>query len=244
MPLWDSVQRSLEKASQEAARMAKTQRLRSITDGLIRQISTQNNNLLIKTMDLFSAGQLTQSELLPLCQEITNLQQQLNQAQNELKQIQATQMQTTGPQAQSGTPNPYLTSGPGGTASYPSTGEEPSTSVYAPPPPEYQSYLDSTHGVTFAPPPPGMESPTVSSIETRQINAGVAPPPSPATRRCAVCQAELASNNAFCPGCGAPVQDINSPHLPTVRGGSLEQIYPGGQATDATTTEVGKDEGV
>ena len=116
--------------------------------------------------------------------------------------------------------------------------------VYAPPPPEYQSYLDSTQGVTFAPPPPGMESLTVSSIETRQMNAGVAPPPSPATRRCAVCQAELASNNAFCPGCGAPVQDINSPHLPTVRGGSLEQIYPGGQATDATTTEVGKDEGV
>src|SRR5438270_9496749 len=82
MPLWDSVQRSLEKASQEAARIAKTQRLRSIVDGLTRQISTQNNNLLNKTMDLFNAGQLTQSELLPFCQEITNLQQQLNQAQN------------------------------------------------------------------------------------------------------------------------------------------------------------------
>ena len=209
----------------------------------------QNNNLLIKTMDLFSAGQLTQSELLPFCQEITNLQQQLNQVQNELKQIQVTQLQTTGPQAQSGTPNPYLTSGPGGPASYPSTGEEPSTSVYAPPPPEYQSYLDSTQGGTVAPPPPGVESLTVSSTETIQISAGVAPPPSAVAGRCAVCHAELAPNNAFCHSCGAPVQDINSPHLPTVRGGTLEQIYPGGQttsspATDTSSREAEKGEGV
>lgn len=195
-------------------------------------------------MDLFNAGQLTQSELLPFCQEITNLQQQLNQAQNELKQIQATQPQTTGPQAQSGTPNPYLTSGPGGTASYPATDEGLSETVYAPPPPEYQSYLDSTQGVTVPPPPPGMESLTVSSIETIQMSAGVAPPPSPATQRCPVCQAELAPNNAFCHSCGAPVQDINSPHLPTVRGGSLEQSYPDGQATSTSTDEAGKDEGV
>src|SRR5437588_1464702 len=66
MPLWDSVQRSLEKASQEAARMAKTQRLRYTIDGLSRQLSTQNNNIVNKTMDLFRAGELTQSELLPL----------------------------------------------------------------------------------------------------------------------------------------------------------------------------------
>src|SRR5205085_10203652 len=89
MPLWDSVQRSLEKASQEAARIAKTQRLRSIIDGLSRQINLQNNSILNKTMDLFITGQLTQSELLPLCKELANLQQQLNQAQTELKQLQA-----------------------------------------------------------------------------------------------------------------------------------------------------------
>src|SRR5438876_6477165 len=93
MPLWDSVQRSLEKASQEAARIAKTQRLRSIIDGLTRQINTQNNSILNKTLDLFIAGQLTQSELLPLCQELANLQQQLNQAQTELKQLQASPSQ-------------------------------------------------------------------------------------------------------------------------------------------------------
>src|SRR2546421_708333 len=164
MPLWDSVQRSLEKASHEAARMAKTQRLRSTIDGLTRQISTQSNNLVNKAMDLFSAGQLTQSELLPLCQEITNLQQQLNQAQNELKQIQATLPQTTGPQTL-----------PGGQAAYPSTGEGLPPNVYAPS--EYQAYLDSTQGGTVAPPPPGVESMTVSSPETIQIGGGLPSPP-------------------------------------------------------------------
>ena len=247
MPLWDSVQRSLEKASQEAARMAKTQRLRYTIDGLSRQISTQSNNIVNKTMDLFSAGELTQSELLPLCQEITNLQQQLNQAQNELKQIQATQPQTTGPQTLPGAPNPYLPPGSGGQATYPPTGEGLPPNVYAPP--EYQSYLDSTQGGTVAPPPPGVESLTVSSTETIQISAGVAPPQSAVAGRCAVCHAELAPNNAFCHSCGAPVQDINSPHLPTVRGGTLEQIYPGGQttyspATDTSSREAEKGEGV
>jgi len=77
MPLWDSVQRSLEKASQEAARIARTQRLRSTIDGLARQINTQQNNIFNKVMDMFVAGQLTSSELFPLCQEMMNLQQQL-----------------------------------------------------------------------------------------------------------------------------------------------------------------------
>src|SRR5436189_6159964 len=84
MPLWDSVQRGLEKASQEAARIARTQRLRSTIDGLARQLNMQHNAIFNKTMDLFVTGQLTQSELLPLCQEMINLQQQMNQAQNEL----------------------------------------------------------------------------------------------------------------------------------------------------------------
>ncbi len=232
MPLWDSVQRSLEKASQEAARMAKTQRLRSTTDGLTRQISTQINNLVNKTMDLFSTGQLTQSELLPLCQEISNLQQQLNQAQNELKQIQATQPQTTGPQTLPGAPNPYLPAGPEGQPPYPPANEGLPSTVYAPPPPEYQSYFGSTQEVTVPPPPPGVES--LTAIETIQMSAGVAPPPSAATRRCPVCQAELAPNNAFCHSCGTPVQDINSPDLPTVRA----------PATDVSSKEAGNDEGV
>src|SRR5260370_40449696 len=79
MPLRDSVQRSLENASQEAERSAKTQPLRSTIDGLTRQVNTQQSSIINKAMDMFVAGQLTQGELYQLCQEMMNLQQQLGQ---------------------------------------------------------------------------------------------------------------------------------------------------------------------
>ena len=78
MPLWDLVHRSLEKASHEAARIAKTQRLRNIIDGLNRQINTQHSTIVNKAMDMYVAGQLPTGELYQLCQEMMNLQQQLN----------------------------------------------------------------------------------------------------------------------------------------------------------------------
>ena len=90
MPLWDSVHRGLEKASQEAARIARAQRLRATVDGLSRQMQLQNSLLINKAMELFIAGQLTQNELLPLCQALAQLQYQLNQAQIEMTQLAIT----------------------------------------------------------------------------------------------------------------------------------------------------------
>jgi len=227
MPLWDSVQRSLEKASQEAARIARTQRLRSTIDGLTRQINTQQSSIVNKAMDMFVAGQLTSSELFPLCQEMMNLQQQLNQARNELQQLQAqaSQAQPTSPQASG--PNPQLPPGQSATAPSASTNENIDPSVYAPTPPEYQSYLDSTSSVTVPPPPPGVESLTVSAMETVRANQGV-PFSAPL---CSNCQAKLFPDNTFCHNCGAPAQLNDSQHLPTMRGSSLEQIYQGEEAT-------------
>ena len=219
MPLWDSVQRGLEKASQEAARIARTQRLRSNIDGLSRQMYAQNNAIFNKTMELFVSGQLTQSELLPLCQEMINLQQQLNQAQNELKQLQAQSNQPPasgpGPQMQAGS-----SSLPPGPTAYPSTGEPLAPPLYAPPPPDYQTYLDSTHAAGIPdvpPPPPGVEPLSISSIETSRMSTGASPL---AERRfCTICQAELLSNHAFCQNCGAPVQTVGTGQLPTMRAG-------------------------
>src|SRR5947209_12466331 len=122
MPLWDSVHRSLEKASQEAARIAKTQRLRSTIDGLTRQVNTQHSSIVNKAMDMFIAGQLTTGELYQLCQEMMNLQQQLNQARNELQQIQI----------QASTPTSQMAEGQGGTALN-TSGEGIQPAVYAPP---------------------------------------------------------------------------------------------------------------
>jgi hypothetical protein len=206
MPLWDSVQRSLEKASQEAARIAKTQRLRSTIDGLSRQVNAQQTIVFNRTMDLFLAGQLTQSELIPLCQELARAQQQLNQAQFELRQLQSSQ-------AQPNEANQYPP------MSYPPATEEQAQSIYTPP--EYQAYLDSTQGATVPPPPPGIDASTADSSATVIMTAAGTPAgPLQADRQlCQACQAELSPQVAFCPDCGAPVQEMSASHSPTARAG-------------------------
>ena len=212
MPLWDSVQRSLEKASQEAARIARTQRLRSSIDGLTRQINTQQSNILNKAMDMYVAGQLTSTELYPLCQEMMNLQQELYQARNELQQLQVQASQAQTPTPQAGAPNPSLP-----------VGQEAL--------PEYQSYLESTSSMSVPPPPPGVESLMGGSTENIEMNQG-APYIAPLAKKlCPVCHVELFPNNAFCHSCGAPVQVYESEHSPTMRGGSLENIYTQEEAT-------------
>jgi hypothetical protein len=215
MPLWDSVQRSLEKASHEAARIAKTQRLRNIIDGLNRQINTHQSSIVNKAMDMYVAGQLTSGELYQLCQEMMNLQQQLNQARNELQQIQI-QAPTTPPQP---------LEGQGGTIP-PASGEGIQSTAYTSPA-EYPSYLDSTSAIDVPPPPPGVEAQAASAIEAVELNR--ASPP--AKQFCSVCQAELFPNHAFCQSCGAPVQVYESQHSPTIRAGSIEQSDTADEAT-------------
>ena len=203
MNIWDSVQRGLEKATQEAARIARAQRLRAILDGLGKQIEAQQGAITVKVMDLFNSGQLTQSELLTLCQELTTAQQQFVHAQNELKQIQGQHNQGS----QGGTQGPA----------------QSGTATYTPAPPLYQPYDNTLPGLV-APPPPGVEGHTVSSLNTIRAEAPPPPPPlSDEPLRCATCQATLVSGNAFCHNCGTPV-NIDASYKPTVRGGSGENI--------------------
>ncbi len=203
MNLWDSVHRGLEKASQEAARIAKIQRLRGNIDTLSRQIHIQHDNILRKVMELFSSGQLTQTELIPLCQELVSLQQQLQVFHNELKQLQSL-----------GTP-----------------AVQPAAPI-APPPPEYQAYSDTTVAVPAPPPPPPSGEPlTVSAIETLLLGTNVQSLPAVEKQVCSTCRSEIAPGNAFCHNCGSPVHTSNVTHLPTVRGGTLEPVYPEGQET-------------
>src|SRR5215469_14116447 len=178
MPLWDSVQRGLEKASQEAARIARTQRLRNTLDGLTRQVNMQNNNMIDKAMELFTAGQLTQSELLPICQELVSLKQQINDVQMELKQIQASQPPATATPGQVEGPVTYPPTMPMSLpyTSPESSGDLPST-IYAPPPPGYQSYLESVGGDVTAPPPPDIGPLTISSLETMRMDPDTAGSP-------------------------------------------------------------------
>jgi zinc-ribbon domain len=219
MPIWDSVQRGLEKASQEAMRITKIQRLRSTIDNLSRQMNTQHGNLVNKTMDLYISGQLTQVELLPLCQELLYLKQQLDEAQNELRQVQATQ--PSGPTPPPPTPTPIE-----GNYDLPPT-------VYAPSP-NYDTFVAGDEDLT-PPPPPGIEPLTISAMSTVIMNA---PPPPPAPseaqsekRICPACNAEVQPHFTFCQNCGTLIQDLESQHLPTARAGMPELAFPSNEQT-------------
>lgn len=236
--IWESMQRGLEKASHEAARIGRIQRLRSTIDNLSRQLTTQNNLLVTRTMEVFTAGQMTQSELLPVCQDLAILRQQLDQAQHELKLLLN----------QGSVPPQSPQTGQTPTGPNPITGGEIAPTVpiplmpsvqTAPPPPGY-STVESTMPVPVPPPPPGVQPPTVSALDTLLLNTNnPLPPPPPGVStaaRCLQCQAELIPGNAYCPNCGTHIESSAVQHLPTVRSG----FYPTGQETmdsEATGTE-------
>jgi hypothetical protein len=209
MPLWDSVHRGLEKASQEAARIARAQRLRSTSDGVERQIRAQHEMLLQKTMELFARGQLTQPELSVICQELLQLQQQLGQIQAELKQLQANAPQSSSPQEGNIT---AMQPGAAPISPYQTGMQEEMETVLAPPPPGYQSYLDSTEAVSVPPPPPD-----IMPVNTENVAQAL---------RCPVCQSEIEPHHAFCQQCGAPIQ--SSPHVQqaTMRGNRFDVPPP------------------
>lgn len=210
--IWESVQRGLEKASQEAARIGRIQRLRSTVDSLSRQLNTQNNLLITRAMEVFAAGQMTQSELRPICQDLAILRQQLDQAQHELKSLLN----------QGAVPPPQPGQVPSGAPT--NIGDLPPTlpAPAAPPPPGYQT-IDNTIPIPAPPPPPGVQPATISALDTLLINTGnpVAPPPPPEgqTSRCPQCQARLTPGYVYCHNCGFHLEGSEMQHLPTARSG-------------------------
>jgi len=125
--------------------------------------------------------------------------------------------------------------------------------VYAPPPPGYQSYLDSIGGdTTVPPPPPDVDSLTISSMETVMMGAGTpaslptSAKPGSEKQTCPACRAEIQPGHAFCHNCGMPVQDSDALHLPTVRANPAEFAYSENQGTVRASSAglVGGDETV
>ncbi len=246
MNIWDSVHRGLEKASHEAGRIARTQRLRSTADRLARQINEQEGSLLGKTMELFTNGALIQNELAPICQELINLHQQLTQAQAELQQLnnQAPNPQAaTGPQEIQNTYPPQLPMG-----TYPPPGESAPTVYAPPPPPGFQPYIDRTEPIPVPPPPPGVEPLTISARETI-LMPGNTPPPPPgfeSEQKCSQCGTTALEGNLFCHNCGTPLRPGEASHQPTVRAGMSSSPDQVGQATvrASDTSELEYDETV
>ena len=88
MSFLESVQHGLEKASQEAARIAKIQHLHGVANDLAVKMNQESYDIINKVMELFQSGHLTQNELLPVCQQIITYQQQIAEVQAEIQKIQ------------------------------------------------------------------------------------------------------------------------------------------------------------
>jgi hypothetical protein len=204
MSLWESVQKGLDKASKEAARIARTQKLRSQIDGMNRQIITQHDALIRRTMDLFLNGALQQPELLPLCQEIINLQQQVVQAQNELQQVQ--QGAPNQPGELPVTPPPTYQ-----TPSMLTPPPPPYSGGLTPPPPNYETIAAT---IPTPPPPPDMPA----TIMASEMSTQAPPPPG---LRCPACQAEIMPDVPFCHACGNYLQGTGALQQPTMRSSSV-----------------------
>jgi len=233
MNIWDSVQRGLEKASQEAARIAKAQRLRSTLDNTAQQINTQQGLVITKAMEFYLAGKLPPGDLFAACQELHTMHQRLNQLQSELNQIQSQQnassnSNTAGNQARNQGAVPPA---PDAQATqYIPQDNQPS---YAPPP------FDSAIPPLFPPPPPGMEANSGQVGQSTESIGMVAPPPLVERNHCPTCHVALIPGNAFCHNCGTPVAFTANAQQPTVRGGTSTGAEAGvGNASEP----VGEDE--
>jgi hypothetical protein len=223
MNIWDSVQRGLEKASQEAARIAKGQRLRTVLDGMAHQLDTQQRVVIAKAMDLYIAGKMPPGDLFVACQELQHLHQHYQQAQNELNQIQS--------QASAGTPSSSDTPGQqrpspniAGSQQMPfmPVGSKPISSSYTPQTPNYHQF-DSDVPPLMPPPPPGVDASGGQGAQASDTLGLVAPPPLVERNHCPTCHAALVPGNAFCHNCGTPVVFAADAQQQTVRGGADTQ---------------------
>ncbi|GLV59364.1 hypothetical protein KDH_61910 [Dictyobacter sp. S3.2.2.5] len=220
MNLWDSVHRSLEKASNSAGRIARIQRTRSQVETLGRQITAQEQDILKQVMELYVAGMLTQSELLTPCQNLFNSHQQLSQARAELQLLQSQGPAVPSPGTQEIT--------------YTSQSDESHTAPI---------YTDTAAPI-IPPPPPGLTPLTIHSQETMIVEEvapdtdkvdlaaaptrleGVQAP----TQQCPGCGTAIQANDLYCAACGRALHPHMEEQLPTARVSPSSPAYPGLQA--------------
>lgn len=142
MSFLESIQHGLEKASQEATRIAKIQHLHNVANDLNFKASQQGQSLVAKAMEMYHSGLLAQGELTAICKQITDYQQQLNEVQEELQRLQqaadeAAQQGALVPPAPAGYPA-YPPAAPG--QPYAPGAVPPGYPAYPAPPAGYPAY--------------------------------------------------------------------------------------------------------
>ncbi|WP_376797044.1 hypothetical protein [Thermogemmatispora sp.] len=195
MSILESIQHGLEKAAQQAARLARIQHLQLILNDLSYKASQEHRTLSDKVMELYFNGQLSQSELLPLCQNLATLEQHIKELQQELDRLHGEgQEEGQLPVADSG---PLPMSPSGGTApspaaypSYPSAFPGPAgypasgpiaypSPMVAPPGPAPNASLGGAPPASYVQPAPSGSAMPVSDGST--VVAPFNPEPTTAT---------------------------------------------------------------
>nr|BBH92736.1 hypothetical protein KTA_09350 [Thermogemmatispora argillosa] len=132
MSILESIQHGLEKAAQQAARLARIQHLQLVLNDLSYKASVEHRTLSNKVMELYFNGQLAQSELLPLCQNLATLEQHIKEIQQELDRLHGEGQEEEASASPSAAPSPPVVSGP-------VPGSPAVASNVAPPPAAYPS---------------------------------------------------------------------------------------------------------
>lgn len=185
MSFLESVQHGIEKASQQAARFAKIQHLHQVINDLTFKSGKESQDLLQSVLALFQSGKLTQSELLPACQQILTYQQQIAEVREAIARIQA-EAQEHAQQQDAPPPMP-----PPPAAAYPPypgvpTPPPPGYPLYAVPagnmpPPGYPAYPPPGYPPYAYPPGPGVPVPVPPAVPVAPVApAPAADPPAPA----------------------------------------------------------------
>ncbi len=147
MSFLESIQHGLEKASQEATRLAKIQHLHNVANDLNFKAAQQGQHLVAQAMEMYHNGLLAQGELTAICKQIADYQQQLKEVQEELQRLQQ-----DGGDADQQTPQPPLP--PAGYPAYPPAApSQPYTPGTVPP--GYPAYPAPPAGYPAYPAPAG-----------------------------------------------------------------------------------------
>ncbi|GER83233.1 hypothetical protein KTAU_18700 [Thermogemmatispora aurantia] len=194
MSILESIQHGLEKAAQQAARLARIQHLQIVLNDLSYKASLEHRTLSNKVMELYCSGRLSQSELLPLCQNLATLEQHIQEIQQELERLHGEgQEQASAPPAAASGPLPAQPSASGAAAppaaypayppSFPPVAAYPAGGPIAYPPP-FAMPMPTGPALSpgYAPPgyvPPLTGSPAVTATPTSDGTTVVVPPPAP-----------------------------------------------------------------
>lgn len=151
MSFLESIQHGLEKASQEATRIAKIQHLHNVANDLTFKAAQQGQNIVSKAMEMYKQGILAQGELTAICKQIADYQQQLNEVQEELQRLQAATDEAGQPAAPAAPAQ----------AGYPAYPQAAPAQAYAPGtvPPGYPAYPTPQPGYAYPTPQPGYAYP-------------------------------------------------------------------------------------